>query len=70
MYFILHYIEAITTKLKRTSLTRKTYRELNQLSNRELKDIGICRGDIRSISEEILYDNCPSTSNRNLKGWV
>ena len=31
-------------------MDRKTYRELNSLTDLELRDIGICRGDIKNIS--------------------
>lgn len=30
---------------------RKVYRELNAFSDRELHDMGICRGDIRHIAQ-------------------
>lgn len=30
---------------------RKVYRELNALTDRELHDMGICRGDIRHIAQ-------------------
>ncbi len=69
MHFILNYFKMLSIRLKRASYARRTYRELNNLSNAELKDIGICRGGIRAISEEILHDNY-TTSNRNLEGWV
>ena len=36
---------------------RETLRELEKLSDAELKDIGISRGDIRSIAMETHYDN-------------
>ena len=36
---------------------RETVKELNQLSDKELRDIGITRGDIDSIAMETYYDN-------------
>jgi hypothetical protein len=69
MHFMLDYFESIAIKLKKASIARKTYRELNGLSNAELKDIGINRGDIRAISQDVFYNNYP-ISNRNLKGWA
>lgn len=32
-------------------MNKKVYKELNSLTNRELLDMGICRGDIRHIAE-------------------
>jgi len=32
---------------------RKVYRELNAMSDRELHDMGICRGDIRHIAQGV-----------------
>lgn len=47
----------------------QTHREINQaikelraLSDRELNDIGLTRGEI--------YDTVHSMTNKNLKGWV
>lgn len=34
---------------------RKTYNELNRLTNRELNDIGINRSDIRNIARQTRY---------------
>lgn len=36
---------------------RETYNDLSKLTDKELKDIGIARGDIHSISMEAFYDN-------------
>ena len=41
-------IKALTTE----SMFRKTYRELSALSDHELRDIGIGRGDIYSVARE------------------
>jgi uncharacterized protein YjiS (DUF1127 family) len=42
-------------KTLRNTLTpktdRKVYRELNAMSDRELHDMGICRGDIKHIAQ-------------------
>jgi uncharacterized protein YjiS (DUF1127 family) len=40
---------------------RETFKSLHKLTDRELADIGINRGDIRSISND--------TWNENLRGW-
>lgn len=34
---------------------RKTYNELNRLSNRELSDIGINRSDIKNIAKQTRF---------------
>lgn len=36
---------------------RATFAELSALSDRELEDLGICRGDIHQISRESALDN-------------
>lgn len=40
--------------MKRNKIYRQTYNELNSLSNRELNDIGINRGDIPFISRKMV----------------
>ena len=48
---------------------RVTIKELSALTDKELTDIGICRGDIWAIAHEAYYDDLVKT-NKNLKGWV
>ena len=48
---------------------RHTIKELSSLTDKELNDIGICRGDIYSIAHEAYYDDLVKP-NKNLKGWV
>ena len=40
-----NFRDSITPKMD-----KKAYRELSQLSDRELNDMGICRGDIKNIA--------------------
>lgn len=47
---------------------KRTVRELSQLTDHELRDIGISRGMIHSVAMEAHYDNIDV--NKNLKGWV
>ena len=56
----------------RKAMARKTYRALNELSDHELKDLGIGRSDIPSIAIGTFDDKRMSkvTTNKNLKGWV
>jgi uncharacterized protein YjiS (DUF1127 family) len=52
---------------KRRAAAKQAMRELNSLSNRELNDIGISRGDIYSVihgSEDMIR------TNENMRGWV
>jgi len=51
---------------------KHTYKELNRLSDKDLRDIGLCRGDIHSIANGTsdLYPHRMSNYNENLKGWV
>lgn len=45
-------IKMITQKFKAWRRYRATVRELSQLSDSELGDIGISRGDIESVARE------------------
>jgi uncharacterized protein YjiS (DUF1127 family) len=49
---------------------QSTIKELNKLSNRELNDIGIARGDIWAIAHEDTDFKRFAQTNSNLKGWV
>ena len=53
----------------------ETIRELSRLSNSELSDIGLTRGDIYSVAHQSMSDysdkiNTKVGPNQNLKGWV
>jgi uncharacterized protein YjiS (DUF1127 family) len=50
----------------------QTRRELSQLTDHELRDLGIGRSDITSIANGTFHDNriTKPTTNANLKGWV
>ena len=51
------------------SAIRQTERELSRLSDYELADIGLSRGDIYHISRsKLVITDCKE--NINLKGWV
>jgi len=50
---------------------RATIKELNKLSDRELNDIGIARGDIYSVAhDDPSLRRSAANTNSNLKGWV
>ena len=60
------WLKRISVKLKARRLANQTVKELSRLSDRELNDMGIHRGMIRSIAE----DHYDEIVNENLKGWV
>lgn len=47
-----------------------TIKELNQLTDRELNDIGLARGDIWAVAHEDADYKRFAETNNNLKGWV
>jgi uncharacterized protein YjiS (DUF1127 family) len=49
---------------------RHTMKELSALTDKELHDIGISRGDIWSIAHHDVDMKRSADVNRNLKGWV
>jgi uncharacterized protein YjiS (DUF1127 family) len=49
----------------------RTRRELRNLTDHELKDLGIYRSDIESIARGTFRDKrMTATTNKNLRGWV
>jgi uncharacterized protein YjiS (DUF1127 family) len=54
---ILKYINKISNNYKMSREINNTCKELNKLSDSELRDIGIRRDDIRSIAMEPYYNN-------------
>jgi uncharacterized protein YjiS (DUF1127 family) len=54
---------------------KTTVRELSMLTDFELNDIGICRGDIRNVAKgdstlKRSSKDITASSNDNLRGWV
>jgi uncharacterized protein YjiS (DUF1127 family) len=47
-----------------------TIKELSKLSDRELNDIGLARGDIWAVAHEDADYKRVAETNTNLKGWV
>lgn len=62
-------VETYFAILDRNKQIKETIKELNKLSDKELWDIGITRGDIYSVAHEVHYDDRLKV-NKNLKGWV
>ena len=64
-------VKTIKLKRKNKAMARKTYQALQKLTDHELKDLGIGRSDITSISLGTFHDSRVNVrTNKNLKGWV
>jgi uncharacterized protein YjiS (DUF1127 family) len=50
-------VKSLLHSIKKNREMNNTYRELNSLSDSELRDIGIHRSNIRAIAMEQYYDN-------------
>lgn len=61
------FIKELAVKYKARKLAKQTVNELSRLSDRELNDMGISRGEIRGLAEQH-YESM--VANANLKGWV
>lgn len=59
------FVYRLVSRIERRSKINATIKELSALSNKELNDIGISRGEIRHIAESSFPE-----VNDNLKGWV
>jgi uncharacterized protein YjiS (DUF1127 family) len=57
-------------RAERKAAYNRTVKELNQLTNFELNDIGICRGDIKNIARGDRTIVRGIEVNENLKGSV
>lgn len=51
------FFRSLIHAIKKNSEMNKTYKELNRLTDAELRDIGIHRSNIRAIAMEQFYDN-------------
>lgn len=75
-YKVVTFFERIGAALKQRRERRETFKQLHSLTDYELNDIGIARGDIRSIANDTWKDNVKRDSmphiqvNPNLKGSV
>ena len=76
-YKVVVLFDNLLVSMAKRKVARETYKSLHMLTNRELNDIGISRGDIRSISEDKWHENnlrdtYPHNvpSNPNLRGSV
>ena len=72
-----NYLLSLVTKYRRRKLALETINELYKLSNRELNDIGIARGEIRHLAWKDAKKRLPDVKpteeglvNPNLRGYV
>ena len=73
LHGIANFFKRLGAELKRRRRIRQTIIELSKLTNHELNDIGIARGDIWHIANQS-YPKAAMGElveiNRNLRGWV
>ena len=61
-----NWFKKLAVKLQARRLANITVKELSALSDRELNDMSLHRGEIRNLARQH-YDDIV---NQNLKGWV
>lgn len=65
------WFDNLRTEYNRQREIKKTINELSNLTDRELSDIGITRGDIYHIANDTFSQTKEThNENANLKGWV
>lgn len=71
---VANWIKKINAKLAHRKAVRQAVKDLSALTDYELNDIGISRGDIRAVANgDITMKRgiqVYTDSNTNLKGWV
>ena len=77
MKVISNFLQNLVIKYHRRKLARETINELSKLTNKELNDIGLARGDIWYLAHEDAKKRVPDVSptevgvvNPNLRGFV
>ena len=73
-YKVVTFFDRLGEAMAKRKVARDTYKSLHQLTDRELNDIGISRGDIRSIANDTWHENSLRDTyphkNPNLRGFV
>ena len=54
---MLDSLRSVVKRIRAERKIQKTIKELEKLTDKELNDIGIGRGDIRRVAMECYYDN-------------
>jgi len=71
---VANWIKKINANMAQRKAVRQAVKDLSALSDYELNDIGISRGDIRAVANgDITMKRgiqVHTDSNTNLKGWV
>ena len=67
---ILQFLKNWNRGYQQRKAIRRTIKELNQLTDAELNDIGLGRGDIYSVAHGDPHHKKSAQVNHNLKGWV
>ena len=66
---LLDFLKSWNSYIKRQRRYKQTVKELSALTDYELNDIGIARGDIRSLARQDA-EMKKTQVNSNLAGWV
>ena len=72
-YKVVMFFENRSAAIAKWKEQRETFKSLHKLTDRELNDIGISRGDIRSIANDTWEENQRRDNvrmNPNLRGFV
>ena len=65
------WVKSLIAKYKQHRQIQETIRQLSALSDRDLNDMGIGRGDIYSVAHgDPSFKRTGARSNPNLEGWV
>ena len=67
---ILQFLKNWNRGYQQRKAIKRTIKELNQLTDAELNDIGLGRGDIYSVAHGDPHHKKSAQVNHNLKGWV
>jgi len=73
LHGIANFFKRLGAEIKRRRNIKHTINELSRLTNHELNDIGLSRGDIRFIANQSYPKSAMGDLvevNRNLRGWV
>ena len=66
---IANFFKDLGVEIERRRNIKSTIKQLSALSNRELNDIGLSRGEIWNIAQNS-YPRVKADANANLEGWV
>lgn len=67
---LLDFFRSLKRSYQHSQKVRQTINELSALTDKELNDIGISRGDIWAIAHEDASFKRFADTNKNLQGWV